>query len=208
MPNYRRLFISGGTFFFTVNLLDRRTRLLTENIDALRAAYGLVARDHPFETVATCVLPEHLQLIWRLPPEDHDYSLRFRLIKSRFSKSLPRTRDPRDGRRTGERGIWQRRFWEHMIRDAEDLDRHVDDIHGNPLKHGLVAVRQDWPYSTCHEWKGYSADRSMFRPRTESRRSRASACGGQRSAQPALSAAARARVSPRETDLRFGCGLR
>jgi putative transposase len=105
MPNYRRLFIPGGTFFFTVNLIDRRTKLLTENIDTLRAAYGLVARSHPFETVAVCVLPEHLHCLWRLPPDDFDYPMRLRLIKSRFSKSLPRTLDPRVSRRKGERGI-------------------------------------------------------------------------------------------------------
>jgi len=107
---------------------------------------------HPFETIAICVLPDHLHCIWRLPPGDHDYPMRWRLIKSRFSKSLPRTHDPRAGRRKGERGIWQRRFWEHLIRDAEDFDRHVDYIHWNPVKHGLVAAPEDWPYSTFHDW--------------------------------------------------------
>ncbi|MEZ5920117.1 MAG: transposase [Parvularculaceae bacterium] len=153
MPNYRRLFIPGGTYFFTVNLLDRRTKILTDNIDHLRAAYRYVASRRPFETVAICVLPDHLHCIWRLPPDDDDYPARWRLIKSHLSKSLPRRQDPRAGRRTGERGIWQRRFWEHLIRDAEDLDRHVDYIHGNPVKHGLVAEPDDWPYSTYHEWK-------------------------------------------------------
>ncbi len=153
MPNYRRLFIPGGTFFFTVNLLDRRTSLLTENIDALRAAYGEVAKRHPLETVAICILPEHLHCVWRLPPDDHDYPLRWRLIKSRFSKSLPRAGDPRAGRRMGERGIWQRRFWEHAIRDAKDLDRHIDYIHWNPVKHRLVQSPDDWAYSTYQEWK-------------------------------------------------------
>lgn len=97
MPNYRRVSIPGGRFFFTVNLLDRRTKLLTENIGALRAAYGGVAKRHAFETIAICVLPEHLHCVWRLPPDDPNYPLRWRLIKSRFSKSLLRERDPRAG---------------------------------------------------------------------------------------------------------------
>ncbi len=113
---------------------------MTDNVDALRTAYGDVAKRHPFETVAVCVLPEHLHCIWRLPPEDHEYSLRWRLIKSRFSKSPPRAGDARAGRRKGERGIWQRRFWEHAIRDADDLDAHVDYINWNPVKHGLVSA--------------------------------------------------------------------
>ena len=153
MPNYRRLFIPGGTFFFTVNLLDRRTKLLTDNIAALRSAYGLAAKRRPFETIAICILPEHFHCVWRLPQGDDDYPLRWRLIKSRFSKSLPREGDTRAGRRKGERGIWQRRFWEHAIRDAEDLDAHVDYIHWNPVKHGLVTEPADWPYSTYREWE-------------------------------------------------------
>ncbi|MEO1152066.1 MAG: transposase [Pseudomonadota bacterium] len=153
MPNYRRIFIPGGTYFFTINLLDRRQSLLTENIDALRTAYGYVQTHHRFETLAICILPDHLHCIWRLPPNDDDYPMRWRLLKSRFSKSLPRTTDSRAGRRKGERGIWQRRFWEHSIRDHEDLDRHIDYIHWNPVKHGLVDDPDDWPYSTYHEWK-------------------------------------------------------
>ena len=153
MPNYRRLFVPGGDYFFTVNLLDRRTKLLTENIDALRAAYSYVQNRHPFETLANCVLPDHLHCLWRLPVNDDDYSMRWRLLKSNFSKSLPCTTDPRKGRRKGERGIWQRRFWEHLIRDAEDLDQHMDYIHWNPVKHRLVSDPDAWPYSTWHDWK-------------------------------------------------------
>ncbi len=153
MPDYRRIYAPGGDFFFTVNLLDRRQTLLTDNIVALRAAYGYVQKRHPFETVAICILPDHLHCVWRMPPEDSDYPMRWRLLKSRFSKSLPRSADTREGRREGERGIWQRRFWEHCIRDADDLDRHVNYIHWNPVKHGLVDRPDDWPYSTYHEWK-------------------------------------------------------
>lgn len=153
MPNYRRLLVPGGDYFFTVNLIDRRSTLLTDNIERLRTAYGYVQSRHPFETVAIYVLPEHLHCIWRLPPGDAGFSLRWRLIKSRFSKPLPRSSDLRHGRRDGERGVWQRRFWEHHIRDAEDLDRHVDYIHWNPVKHMLVDEPDDWPYSTYHAWK-------------------------------------------------------
>ena len=153
MPNYRRLLIPGGEYFFTVNLLDRRQPLLTDNIDALRAAYGYVQKWRPFETVAICVLPDHLHCIWRLPPGDDDFSGRWRLIKTRFSKSLPKSVDAHEGHRKGERGIWQRRFWEHAIRDEEDLDRHIDYIHWNPVKHGLVKEPEDWPCSTYHDWK-------------------------------------------------------
>ncbi len=153
MPNYQRLFVPGGDYFFTVNLLDRRQSLLTENIDVLREAYSYVEKRHLFETVALCVLPDHLHCIWRLPPEDEDYPVRWRLLKARFSNSIPRSTDSRKGRRKGERGIWQRRYWEHLIRDAEDLDRHVDYIHFNPVKHRLVDDPDDWPYSTWHSWK-------------------------------------------------------
>lgn len=153
MPNYRLLFVPGGAYFFTVNLLDRRQSLLTEDIAALRAAYAHVQHRHPFETVVVCILPDHLHCVWRLPPDDYDYPKRWRLLKSHFSKSLPCAADSRCGRRKGECGIWQRRFWEHLIRDAEDLDRHVDYIHWNPVKHGLVEDPGDWPYSTYHQWK-------------------------------------------------------
>lgn len=153
MPNYRRRFAPGGDFFFTVNLLDRRQSLLTENIRALRAAYGYVQKRHPFETVAICILPDHLHCVWRMPPEDSDYPMRWRLLKSRFTKALSRSADSRKGRREGERGVWQRRFWEHCLRDADDLDRHVDYIHWNRVKHGLAHDPDDWPYSTYKVWK-------------------------------------------------------
>ena len=153
MPNYRRIFVPGGDYFFTVNLLDRQQTLLIDRIDLLRSAFGYVQSHHPFETVAICILTEHLHCIWRLPPEDAAYSMRWRVLKSRFSKSLSRVADTRPGRRKGERGIWQRRFWEHAIRDGDDLDRHIDYIHWNPVKHGLVDNPEDWPYSTYRKWK-------------------------------------------------------
>ncbi|MFQ5562552.1 MAG: transposase [Parvularculaceae bacterium] len=153
MPNYRRLFVPGGTYFFTVNLLDRSSDLPTRHIGLLRNAYRYVVARRPFETIAIVILPDHLHCAWRLPPEDHDFPTRWRLFKERFTKGLPADAETRRGRRKGERGVWQRRFWEHAIRNDEDLSRHVDYIHFNPVKHRYVADPDDWPYSTWHEWK-------------------------------------------------------
>ena len=147
------MFVPGGTYFFTVNIIDRKSILLVKEIEALRSAYAYVANRQTFETIAICVLPDHLHCIWRLPPDDAHFATRWRLIKARFSKSLSHSHDARKGRRQGERGIWQRRFWEHHIRDADDLNRHVDYIHWNPVKHGYVKEPEDWPYSTYHKWK-------------------------------------------------------
>lgn len=135
--------------------------MLIERVDALRSAYAEVAKRHPFETAALAILPDHLHCLWRLPPDDQDFPLRWRLIKTAFSRSLPRDADPRKGRREGERGVWQRRYWEHLIRDDDDFNAHVAYIHWNPVKHGLVKDPDDWPYSTWHRWK-----REYGRPHT------------------------------------------
>ena len=151
MPNYRRAFISGGCWFFTVNLLDRRRTLLIDHIADLRDAVAAIRQTLPFEIGAFVVLPDHLHAIWQLPPDDHDFSTRWRLIKSRFAKALPEE-EPRSAVRVArnERGIWQRRFWEHLIRDEVDYARHVEYCWINPLKHGLVARVSDWPHSSFH----------------------------------------------------------
>ena len=151
MTDYRRHFQAGGTFFFTVTLADRRNRLLTEHIDRLREAVRQVRARHPVHIDAWVVLPEHLHAIWTLPAGDHDYPLRWRLMKTEFSRALPMT-EPRSLSRLNknERGIWQRRYWEHCIRDNEDFRRHMDYVHFNPVKHGHVAQVADWPYSTFH----------------------------------------------------------
>jgi putative transposase len=118
MTRYRRNFIPGGSFFFTVNLLDRRSRLLTENIDALRGAFRQTRFNHPFSIEAIVILPDHLHAIWSLPEGDSDFASRSRLIKSRFSHTLPPDERISASRRSkGERGIWQRRYWEHTLRD-------------------------------------------------------------------------------------------
>lgn len=153
MPLYRRSRTSGGTYFFTVTLEDRSSRLLVDQMDALRAAYGAVARLHPFETVAICILPDHVHAVWRLPEADSDYSSRWQQIKRRFSSLVQAdARRSRSLRSKREKGLWQRRFWEHQIRDDEDLARHVDYIHINPVKHGHVQAVAEWPYSSFHRW--------------------------------------------------------
>ena len=152
MPNYRRLFVPGGTYFFTVNLHDRSSDLLIRRIDVLRQAYKYVSERHPFETAAIVVLPDHLHCIWRPPPHDSDFSMRWRLLKERFTKSLP-SGVASEGRRRGERAVWQRRFWEHAVRDDDDFENHVNYIHFNPVKHRYVTNPDDWPYSTWREYK-------------------------------------------------------
>ncbi|WFU30441.1 transposase [Bradyrhizobium brasilense] len=151
MVTYRRNFIAGGSFFFTVNLEDRRLRLLTDHIDQLRAAFRETRERHPFTTEAIVILPDHLHAVWSLPEGDADFATRWRQIKSTFSRSLP-VGELISGSRAArsERGIWQRRYWEHTIRDESDLTRHIDYVHINPLKHGLVKRVRDWPYSSFH----------------------------------------------------------
>jgi putative transposase len=136
MSRYRRARIEGGVFFFTVTLADRSSDVLVRHIDRLRRIYASVQHDRPFETVAICVLPDHIHAIWQLPPNDSDFPLRWSLIKSGFSRGLAIIDVPRTPSKTAkrERGVWQRRYWEHAIRDDADLERHVDYIHFNPIK--------------------------------------------------------------------------
>jgi putative transposase len=151
MTSYRRNFISGGTFFFTVNLAERRLRLLTDHVGVLRAAFRQTRAIHPFTIEAIVVLPDHLHAIWLLPEDDSDFATRWRLIKSVFSRALPRGERISESRISkGERGIWQRRYWEHTLRDERDFARHMDYIHFNPVKHGHVQQVKDWPYSSFH----------------------------------------------------------
>lgn len=149
MSRYRRANIKGGTFFFTVALADRASDLLVRHVDHLRAAYQGAQGLYPFTTVAICVLPDHMHAVWTLPDDDANFSLRWSLIKSKFSRALPSGAErtaSKIARR--EKGIWQRRYWEHAIRDDADLGRHVDYIHFNPVKHGYVSRACDWPHSS------------------------------------------------------------
>ena len=149
MPDYRRHRVAGGTYFFTLALLDRRSELLVREIAALRAAVVRAQRLHPFRIDAWVVLPEHMHAVWTLPAGDAGYSARWGLIKRWFSAALPPGEERSASRAAkGERGIWQRRFWEHTVRDAEDFARHVDYVHFNPVKHGLAGRAGEWPHST------------------------------------------------------------
>jgi len=152
MPNYRRVHRPGGLYFFTVNLNRRSGNdLLVRHIDDLRVAVCDVREQHPFAIHGRVVLPEHLHCVIALPKGDNDFAMRWRLIKATFSRAIPDDDSRSDSRRRrGERGIWQRRFWEHAIRDEGDYRAHMDYVHINPLKHGLVSRVVDWPYSTFH----------------------------------------------------------
>ncbi len=147
MPNYRRYRLSGGEYFFTVNLEDRAS-------DALRAAWRDTEERMPFETVAAVVLPDHLHCIWKLPSGDTNFALRWRVRKTHFTRSLIDRGEAAPGRRA----VWQRRFWEHAIRNDEDRLRHVDYIHNNPVRHGHCARVDEWPYSTWRRWDAMIRD--------------------------------------------------
>ncbi len=151
MTDYRRNRVPGGTYFFTVNLLDRRSDLLSRYIQDLRDAVRHARARAAFHIDAWVVLPEHMHCIWTLPNGDADFSSRWQAIKTGFSKSLP-PGEHRSASRVGkgERGFWQRRFREHTIRDDRDYAAHVDYVHFNPVKHGLASEVRNWPYSSFH----------------------------------------------------------
>ena len=151
MTNYRRSNLAGASYFLTANLADRSSRLLTDHIALLRNAFEYTRNRHPFTIDAIVVLPDHLHAIWTLPDGSSDFALRWRLIKTVFSRGLPCGEHRSASRKDkGERGIWQRRYWEHLIRDEEDFARHVDYIHINPVKHGWVKQVSKWPHSSFH----------------------------------------------------------
>jgi putative transposase len=153
MTNYRRNRVPGACYFFTVNLAGRSQSLLVDHIDSLRSAFRYALDRHPFTVDAIVVLPDHLHAVWTLPEGDGDFALRWRLIKTVFSRAIPSTERRSASRQTkGERGIWQRRYWEHTIRDEADFSRLVDYIHINPVKHGLVGRVADWEFSSFHRY--------------------------------------------------------
>ncbi len=152
MVRHRRNFVAGGTYFFTVTLADRRSSALTDHVDVLRAAVQTTRHAHPFTIDAIVVLPDHLHVVMTLPANDADYPNRWMLIKRRFTEGLTKSGASLPRRRNGEHAVWQRRFWEHTIRNDSDFERHVDYIHFNPVKHGLVARVGDWPHSSFHRY--------------------------------------------------------
>jgi putative transposase len=151
MSNYRRAAVPGAISFFTVVLADRRSRALVEHANALRAAYVATAREHPVRVDAMVVLPDHLHAVWRLPEGDADFPVRWRKLKARFTRAVGGSYPRSDSKiAKGEKGLWQRRYWEHIIRDADDWRRHVEYCWINPVRHGLVGAVRDWPLSSFH----------------------------------------------------------
>ncbi|MEM7440653.1 MAG: transposase [Pseudomonadota bacterium] len=181
MPNYRRPRVTNTPIFFTVNLANRASDVLTRHIALLREAVWETSNERPFHIDAWVILPDHMHAVWTLPNHDTDYSCRWGAIKARFSKAIRRAGftpplpvgQARGGvnpalRRKGEVGLWQPRFWEHHIRDEADYQSHVEYCWGNPVKHGFVANAADWPFSSIHrdisaglisvEWSGKNRD--------------------------------------------------
>jgi putative transposase len=158
VSDYRRYFVPGATYFFTL-VTERRAKVFASAV--ARTLLGNVMRQcllrYPVRVVAIVLLPDHLHSLWSLPQGDDRYSLRWRWIKREFTRQWLAhggAEQPRSSARMAERrrGVWQRRFWEHTIRDEEDLGTHFDYIHYNPVKHGLVRRSCDWPWSSFHRW--------------------------------------------------------
>ena len=152
MVQYRRSRLAGGTFFFTVNLRDRRRGILVDHINAFRNIVRDVKTKLSFTIDAMVVLPDHWHAVWTLPPDDRAYPQRIRLIKAGFTKHLLREGVPIGKDANGEHKLWQKRYWEHIIRDDRDFETHVNYVHINPVKHGHVTSPADWPHSTIHRY--------------------------------------------------------
>ena len=158
MPEYHRSRVEGGTYFFTVVTYQRLPILTIEPArKILRQAWEDTKLRFPFETIAVCLLPDHLHCIWQLPEGDADYSVRWKEIKRLFTKGYLKEIGPGEERNESrqkrhEAAIWQRRFWEHTICDDEDLEMHLDYIHYNPIKHGYVTRTADWLWSSFHRY--------------------------------------------------------
>ena len=154
MPEYRRANTPGASYFFTVVTFERRSLLTTDFArHCLRSAWKLTRQRYPFDEDAVVLMPDHLHCIWTLPPDDSDFSSRWRMIKGIFTRSFLKGGGVEGSRtdsrqRKREAAVWQRRFWEHRLRNEKDFRRHVDYIHFNPVKHGNVSKPIDWPWSS------------------------------------------------------------
>lgn len=144
---YRRHYQPEGTYFFTV-VTEQRQPLLIEHIDRLRAAFRHGMNRYPFTIGSIVILPDHLHTIWHLPENDADFSTRWMVIKRKFSSGLKSGVITPSKQAKREKGIWQRRFWEHCIRNEDDWRNHMDYIHYNPVKHGYCRTPLEWPYSS------------------------------------------------------------
>ena len=152
MVHYRRNFLAGGTFFFTATVADRRSSVLVDHVGLLVRAFRVIRLERPFFLDAFVILPDHLHTIVTLPRDDADFSGRWRRMKSLFTRLAVASGLKCERNARGEYALWQRRFWEHTIRDDTDFARHVDYIHFNPVKHGLVTKAADWPYSSFRRY--------------------------------------------------------
>jgi putative transposase len=152
MVHYRRNFLAGGTFFFTATVADRRSSVLVDYIDLLVRACRVTRLERPFSLDAFVILPDHLHTVLTLPHDDADFSGRWRRMKSLFTRLAVARGLKCERNARGEYALWQRRFWEHTIRDDKDFARHVDYIHFNPVKHGLATKVTNWPYSSFHRY--------------------------------------------------------
>jgi putative transposase len=177
MVRYRRNFLAGGTFFFTATLADRQSSTLVDNIDLLRRAFRVTRHERPFAVDAAVVLPDHLHVVMTLPADDADFPGRWKRFKSLFTRFVAARGIIVERNRRGEYSLWQRRFWEHTIRDETDLVRHIDYVHYNPVKHNLVLQVSDWPHSSFHryaragvlpnDWGGSVASTGRFGERND-----------------------------------------
>lgn len=152
MVRYRRNFVPGGCYFFTVTLDDRKSSALVDHVKTLRDAFRVTRTERPFAIDAIVILPDHLHVIMTLPENDADFPGRWKRIKSIFTHRLAASGVPISRNHRGEFALWQRRFWEHTVRNETDFERCADYIHFNPVKHGLAASPADWPYSSLHRY--------------------------------------------------------
>lgn len=160
MSCYRRIFRPGGTYFFVTCLAEHGQTHLTDHIDALRSAYVATQLQHPFQCDAMTVLPDRILAVWTMPPGDADYASRWQKIKTRFTfaTGLRGPTSPSKMRKR-EAGLWQRRFWEHTIRDVEDFHSHIAQCHAAPVAMGLCSQPDDWPHSSLHRDNRLAAKR-------------------------------------------------
>lgn len=209
MTDYRRHYVPGGAYFFTVAARRRGTWLLVQRAELLKACIRAEQRLAPFAILAAVIMPDHLHMVWRLPQGDSDYPNRWRRIKTRFSRALPgAARTSTSARR--ERGIWQRRYWEHTVRDESDLAACIGYVHANPVKHGYVARPELWPHSTLLAWQ----ERRRLRLATPPRRFykldlRADGARAPATCRPPMTASPALTLAPAtEADLPFLLALR
>ncbi len=156
MSQYKRCYQAGGNYFFTLVTYQRRPLFSNpENVKHFKVAINKVKKNHPFSLNAIVILPDHLHCLWKLPENDHDFSTRWRLIKRFFSMEIKTSSNQRK-----EKEVWQRRFWEHIIRDEHDWQKHIDYIHYNPVKHGLVKSPGEWEHSSFNYW----VEKGLYEP--------------------------------------------